>query len=146
MARADYFAVLEAIEAQLKADEDLAEATILVEEDLSFQPGDTVIIYLERREAPANQQGLSAGKRTRFLVTFSVWCYHFALDTRPAMKKRDDLIGRVEVALMRDRTYRGSVESSYIDGGNFASGRTEGGLYMAGAEIRIVADLISIVT
>lgn len=145
MARADYFAVLEAIEAQLKADEDLAEATILVEEDLSFQSGDTVIIYLERRSAPANQQGLSAGKRTRFLVEVSVWCYHFGLEARPAMKNRDDLMGRVEIALMRDRTLRGMVDSFYIDGGSFNYGRTEGGLYMAGAEVRIVADLISIV-
>ncbi len=146
MARVDYYAIEQGIETLLKADTDLSEANIAIEEELTFQRGDTILIYLDRRDAPAEEQTLSAGTRTRLLVTFSIWCFHFGMSKKQdVLERRDDLIGNTEIALMQDRTLSGTVETSWLVGGEFQTGpNPEGKGYGSGGEIQLVADVNAI--
>ena len=138
MARVDYFAIEEAIRTQLKADTDTVKSHILIEPDAAQLPagGDAIAIYLDRRDAPQELQNLAAGLRTRFLVTFSIWCFHFALMQKAEFEKRDDLVSQVELALMTDRTLSGAVDTSWLSGGEFFNSRTnDQDIFMLGAEV-----------
>lgn len=147
MARVDYSTIEDAIETVLKADANLAGVTYLVEEELVMGTGDIVGIYLEDRNAPEAMQSVSAGKRTRFLIRFSVWCWHFGIakNKRTVMKKRDDLLGKVEIALMGNRNLNNTVNTSWLEGGEFESGKDEAGRqFMSGGQIILTADATAV--
>ncbi len=140
MARVDYYGIAKAIQSQLQADSNLADVTVLVEEELTMSRGNVVIIYLDRREAPDDLQTLSAGTRTRFNLFFSIWCFHFGFEKALAIEARDDLLGKVELALMSDPTFSNNVSSSWITGGDFDNGPLPDGVdFMAGAEVQLLA-------
>lgn len=139
MARVDYFAIEEAMAKQLRDDDTLFGVTILVEEELKMGKEDSVIIYLDRREAPADLQTISAGQRTRFNLNFTVNCFTFHLDKQVAMENRDDLIGKVEVALMKDHTFGGTVTGAAITGGDFDTASDGSAGFMSAASIEITA-------
>ena len=144
MARINYYGIEDAIRSVLAADSDLAGVTITVEEELSPARGNVVGIYLDSRSAPNELQGLSAGQRTRFHVTFSIWCWHFGVgrDWRVPMQQRDDLLGKVEIVLMKNRTLNDTVTMSWLTGGEFMSGPDPtGNQFMSGAEIKLTADV-----
>ena len=144
MARVDYFGIEEAIKSILDADADLAGVEVLIEEELTIQRGNVVGIYLDDRDAPNEDQSLSAGTRTRFNVRFSIWCWHFGVgrDRRVPMEQRDDLIGKVEIALMKERTLNDTVNSSWLEGGEFLSGPDPtGNQFMSGASVMLIADV-----
>jgi len=143
MARVNYFDIETTLEDILKDDPTLAGTTILVEEELTFQQDDIVIIYLDRRVAPANEQSLSAGKRTRMDLSFSIWCFHYGLELRDVMKARDDLLGKIEIVLMNNRTLRDKVETSWLEGGEFQTLKTEDQAFMSGAEIVLTTKVIA---
>jgi len=138
-----------AIAERIRNDAAIAEEKIpvAVEEELSASSGRQVIVYLIGREAPRERQSISAGTRTRFLVRFSIMCYAFALQFPRAMELRDDLLGRVEVALMKEpRTFgRAEVFSSWLDGGEFENARGEAGTvsFMSCAEVSLVVEVES---
>ena len=119
-------------------------ADVIIEEELSVQRNNVVGIYLDDRIAPEGDQSLSSGTRTRFQVRFSIWCWHFGIgpDRRPVMEQRDDLLGNVEIALMNNRSLNSTVETSWIEGGEFMSGPDpDSNQFMAGAQIILVADV-----
>jgi len=150
MARADYFALEQAICDRLANDEALVEEGIhvSVEEEVTPRRGRQVIVYLDSREAPADRQGINAGTRTRMLVRYSIMCFAWHLNFPRAMELRDDLMGRVEVALMKDpRNFgRSEVRSAWLQGGAFESARGEGAspTFMAAGEVILIADLESV--
>ncbi len=147
MARLDYYAIEQAIAAQLTAAAELSGVTVTVEQEPEFDEGSKVIIYLINREAPEELQSLSAGKRTRFYITYVAVCVAQALDLRGAMEARDDLLGNVETALMSDRTFSGAANTSWIGGGDFENARNgDEGLFNAAGEIEIVVDAVSVAT
>lgn len=145
MSRVDYYNIEDQIRSVLAADSDLSGVTILVEEEISAQRGNVVAIYLDDRSAPDSLQGLSAGQRTRFLIRFTIWCFHFGIsrDRRAVMEQRDDLVGKVEIALMKNRNLNNSVVTSWLSGGEFISGPDPTGKqFMVGASITLECDAI----
>ena len=145
MARIDYFNIEEAIKSILDADADLADVEVLIEEELTIQRGNVVGIYLDDRDAPDEEQSLSAGTRTRFNVRFSIWCWHFGVgrDRRVPMQQRDDLVGKVEIALMKERTLNDTVNMSWLEGGEFLSGPDPtGDQFMSGASVILIVNVV----
>lgn len=128
----------------LQATADLAGTTVTVEEELLFGTETTpwVGIYLERRDAPSGTQSLSGGQQTRYRLRFSIWCWEYHLESlAKAMQRRDDLIGKVEVALMGNRTLNANVITSWIEGGEMPSVRAPGTQsWLAGGEVVLIAD------
>ena len=144
MSRVDYFTIEEAIKSILDADAIVSAKAILIEEELVFERGNIIGIYLDDRQAPDELQSISAGTRTRFLVSFSLWCWHFGVgrDRRVPMEQRDDLLGNVEIALMKVRNLNDTVNTSWLLGGEFLSGPDPTGKqFMSGAQIILVADV-----
>lgn len=144
MARVNYFEIENQIRAVLAAASDLTGVTILVEEEIAVQRGNVVGIYLDDRSAPSELQSISAGTRTRLYVQFSIWCWHFGIgrDRRPAMQARDDLVGKVEIALMGNRNLNNTVNTSWLEGGEFISGPDPtGDQFMSGAQVRLTVDV-----
>lgn len=146
MARVDYYAIELAIQTQLQAASGLTGVTVALEEELPFgmASDQTVEIYLERREAAADLQGLSAGRQTRFRLHLSLWCWGYSLESvAKACQIRDDLMGNVELALLGDHTFAGAVTSSWLEGGQFdtkeSPGATSG--FSMGGQIILVADV-----
>ena len=140
----DYNAILDAIERIISEDPELGDVSVLVEEELTFQSGSVVIIYLDRDDNPEGIQSLSAGMHTRKWIYFSIWCCHQGLDRREAIRKRNWLKARVETALMRDRTLLNTVEAQWSPGGEFLTARIESG-FMSCAMINLVCDTVAIV-
>ena len=149
MARIDYYELELELKDILDGAEDLTTTgrglTVLVEEDLAFQRGDIILIELNRRDAPDDAQPLAAGKRTRYELQMSIWCYGFGLQRADAMRNRDDLVSRVEIVLQGNRTLNGKVGTSWFTGGEFENRRNEpGDAFLSGAEIELVCDVSAI--
>lgn len=151
MARFDYYGLETDIQTILKADADVSahwaerDPSILIEREMLFGMDEcpAVIIYMDSRSAPSNLQGISSGQRTRFDLRLSLWVCEFHLDSvETASKNRDDLIGLVEVALMKDRTLGGKVGASWLDGGEFMTAQSDNGFISCG-EITLVAEGLS---
>jgi len=140
VARVSYFAIEQAIKAVLDAEDSLQNVEVLLESPLTFNEGLHVIIYLDSREAPASLQSLSAGQRTRYLVSISIWCFAFGLELLDALAARDELVSNVEIALMRDRTFGDVVTTSWMTGGEFQTIPQNAG-FMVGAETRVIVDV-----
>ena len=144
MARVDYYAIETQIKSILDADSNLTGTTVSVEGEILFSAEQTpwVGIYLERREAPASLQTLAAGQRTNFLLRFSIWCWSFSLESiTKAIQQRDDLLGKVEISLMSNRTLGNLVRKSWLEGGEMPSGRMPDNTgFVSGAEIILVAE------
>lgn len=143
MARIDYFSIEEAIKTVLDDDADVT-GSVLIEEEITIQRGNIIGIYLDDRNAADEDQSLSAGTRTRFNVRFTIWCWHFGIgrDRRGPMEQRDDLVGKVEIALMKKRTLNDTVTMSWLEGGEFLSGPDPtGNQFMSGASIILVVDV-----
>lgn len=141
MAAISYFAIEEALRDAIVSDPDLETVRGFIEEDLIFSPesAPAVYIYLESRAAFEEDQRLSAGRRTDYTISLTVWCVEWHQDSvSEAARSRDSLIAKVELAIMRDRTLGGLVDSLWLDGGEFQSGFGEQGFISAG-EIRVMA-------
>jgi len=146
--RADYWAIREGIKEVLEADTSLAGATFLIEAEVLFSPERCPygIVYLNRRTAQPGEQRISAGTRIDFTSHFSIWCAHYSFESLPkAVELRDDFIGTVEVALMKNRTLNGTVRDSWLDGGDFFDTADEKS-FIAIGEIRLVAKHIATTT
>lgn len=131
---AGYFAVEKAIKDAILSDSDLSEVKVFIEQDIvhAAESAPCVLIFANSREAPAGEQRLAAGRRTDWIVSISIICYGWALETEPAAEIRDSLMERVELALMRDRTLGGTCEALWLDGGSFDSGPGNQGFLCAG--------------
>lgn len=148
MARVDYFQIEKEIQTVLKDDADLAGVAVLIEEELTFAEGNIILIELDRRDAPDDLQSISAGQRTRFLLQISLWCWGFGYERERAMEQRDDLLGKVEVALLKHRAaqpgnaFGGEVTSFWMQGGDFENRRTtDSDRFLSGASIDLICDV-----
>ena len=121
---------------------------VLVEEDFSqvvgaLDNGKIVIIYLDDRSATPGQP-IAAGQQTRMDIGFSIWIAAVSVHSfRKAAELRTDLIGKVELALMANRTLNNRAASSWLLGGEFHSARKKspaGLVYMAMGEVKLVAE------
>ena len=127
MARVNYYDIQNEIKEILELDQTLAGINIQIEEPTRFQHGGYVIIHLDRREAPDEDQFIDAGQSTRFDVFFNVVCIQTSMSSlASAMRARDDLMGKVEVALMKVRDLNNKASVQWLGGGPFESGQIEG--------------------
>lgn len=121
MAKIDYVAITRAMRDQLAADADVIrlDARIGIHEpvptDLTRNP--FVGIYESRRTSPPLQD-LAAGTRTRYEIQWEIQVHCFSSDSdgayEDAASRRDELLGAVEVALMRDRTLGGVLADNSL--------------------------------
>lgn len=151
MARADYKALLTNIQTQITnaipaavgANPSITGLLVKVEEDYVVTEK-WCGIYLVGRQAPAALQSLSAGRRTRFDARVDIWSWQYASDYALAAGLRDDILSFVETALMADRTFSGACAMSWIEGGDFVTGKAPtGGRFFAGAQTILTCDLTS---
>jgi hypothetical protein len=96
-----------------------------VEEEIMFSPEMTpwVGIYIDRRDALDQDQSLSAGRRVRYKLWFTLWIWCFSFDRAEAVQRRDDAVAEVEVALMGNRTINDKTGPLWITGGRLPSAR-----------------------
>lgn len=147
MARVDYYAIETQIQTILQADADLTGVMVTVEEELIFGAESTpwIGIYLDRRDAPSDLQRLSAGQQTTFILAISIWCWEYSLDSlKKAIQLRDDLLGKTEVVLMKNRTLGGQVSKSWLEGGDMPSAKVpDSSAWLSGGEIILKAEVTS---
>lgn len=103
-------------------------------------------IYLQPRRAPANRQKLAAGTRSDLLIGFLIRCIGFSIDgTSDAASKRNNLIGDIEDALIRNRDLNGEVEFLYLQGGDVIPPFQEGSGFASVGDVQLeVADRITV--
>lgn len=150
MAIVNYTGILAALVAILKADTRLGGARIYSEEDPQFgvaDAGSCIAVYLSRRQAHPDQV-LAAGKRTRWLLSISVWTFGFSLENfKKAQEMRDALTDQLELVLQENRTISATVDMMWMDGGDFLSAQNPGdGVFVAGAETSIACQVSAIST
>lgn len=141
----DYWGIRQEIRDILKDDADLSGVNVSIEDENYFaaERSPWVGVYLERRDAPIGIQRISAGQQTTYELRFILWCWVYSLEGVPdAIRRRDDVLARVEVALMRQRTLRGKVDHIRLEGGEMPSGRDpDANGFMSGAEIIMIAQI-----
>jgi hypothetical protein len=146
MARIDYYGIEKAIADTIASDTRVAEfaITVVVEEEVMFERGNKVYVFLERRAAPEDRQSISAGTRTRMLCKYVIWCMAYGYKINETIEVRDNLLGAVELALMTDRTFgRSDVATSWIEGGEFDNAKDEAGFNVMGS-IELTVDVTAI--
>lgn len=100
------------------------------------------LIYMVGRRTPERHQRMTAGRTTHYELVFSVWCLHYSMDSMEvAARFRDDLVARVDAALMRDNNLGGLLsKGSWIEAGDVLSGADpQAKAYVAGIETRFIA-------
>lgn len=147
MARIDYYGVISEIRDILKADETLSGVQVTVEGNPPLDSGPWIAIYLTRREAPEGQP-LAVGTRTRMRLRVSIWCWQFSLESsEEASRLRDDLISKVEIALMGNRTINDKVAYLFLEGGQFMNDQLQNDTlngWVSGGEIALTMEAVAI--
>lgn len=148
MARADYHAVEQAIRDTIRNDGSLpAGATVLEEEAVDFIEGAVVVVYLVRREAPAERQVIASGRRLRELLTIEIWIWTTSFGSRTAAaEERDDLIGIVQTIIMGEyandsKFGRSDIVSFWLSGGEFETALEESATLRLGASIELTVEV-----
>lgn len=141
--RIDYTAILQAIRQAIVSDTEVErhdpEIThrVYIERPLTLE-APSIFVYRERRDAPEDQQRLSQGRRVDYDLQIAVWVTEFDMDSVERSSERcDALLGKVELALLNDRTLGGTVNYILLQGGEFISG--EDNQFYSAAEIALVA-------
>lgn len=142
---ADYGASKEAIRSQIASAVTLAPLLVSVDAEFVFCEN-WVGIYSGARRLE-DSYNVTDGRRTRYAVDFEVHCWAFSMDAAGARARRDDLLGQVELAILRDRTFSGALETCSIGAVAFDSGASNDtfGAFWAGARLSLEARL-SVVT
>lgn len=146
MARVDYWNIEQQIKSILETDAvlDPLDVPVFVEEELTMVSGPAIFVWLQRREAPESLQPIAAGRYTRFIIHIDIWVFEVALEVSEAIRKRDDLLGKVELALMAKRSLNSTVAASWIKGGEFENGSNSGGGFYSGASIELAAEVTAV--
>src|SRR3990167_9771384 len=119
----DYWSIEQELKHVLVQDPTLENVQIILENDalMNFEAMTCVGIFLTRRNIP-EEQPIAAGKRMYIDLEFSLWCFVADLENlEGAARKRDELLNKVEVVLMGNRTLNDKVDYSRIDNGDFDS-------------------------
>ena len=151
MSAINYTGIQDALEALLLADTRTNVAKIFVESEPQFDlmgAQQVIAVFLTGRTAPAGEQVLSQGKRTRMLLKMPIWVIAFSIDSyRRACELRNTLLGNLELVLMDNKTIGGTVATSWLEGGDMVSAHDgQGGMWTAGAESLLVAEVSAVNT
>lgn len=141
--RIDYTAILQAIRTAIVSDTEVEKhdpaitQRVYIERPLTVE-APSIFIYRERRDAPDSEQRLAQGRRVDYDITITVWVVESDFQSVEAASARcDALLGKVEVALLHDRTLGGTVAYHLLTGGEFISGEDNG--FFSAAEIALTA-------
>ncbi len=146
MGAIDYHGIKVAIKEMLEDDADLnapLPLNVFVEPDMQFAAEETpwVGIYAENRNAADSDQPLGAAQIVRYTHTLKLIVAFLGFDSLAETTRiRDDVLGRIEIALMKDRTLKGTVVTSWPIGGEMGFAINEGS-FMAVAELMLNADV-----
>ena len=147
MARINYTAILKAIRRVIAEDADVRRVDPRVEVNAPI-PSDLdkpfVAVYEGRREPTAGQD-LAAGTRTRYAVYWEVQVHCFSGESQEdAGEQRDELLGLVEIALMRRRNLGGALEDSslMLRGGPLGGGAAQIGFISSGS-LTVTAEAVA---
>lgn len=149
MSRVDYYDIATELAEVLIADSTMEGVQVTVEDDAPLDSGPWVSVFIENRSTPSGQP-LAAGTKTRFQIRFGIWCWQFSLESiGVASRLRDDLVGRVEIVLMKNRTLNNKVSHSWLEGGDMMSERIQNDNasgFIAGGEIIMIAEITASTT
>lgn len=140
MPAVDYHGIVTTLKTLLEADSSLAGVQVLVEQEPVFDvlgSGKAIVLTLDSRNAPGGQQPISQGKRTRWMVRIAIWAIGFDTVFEEACRKRDDLMGTLELALMNNRTVSDKLAHSFLDGGAFIPVQDARGMYALGETVLV---------
>lgn len=151
MAAIPYADIRAQIKSILASDSSLSGARVFIEEEPQFGLSDVqaaIAVFTDRRTAPAGEQVLAAGKRTRYyLQTLFVVLFFSNESYDAACIGRDNMLGALELVLMANRTLNNTVSMSFLQGGAFYSGRTaQGGPFVSVAELEMTSEVSAINT
>ncbi len=112
----------------LLADPDLDGVTVDIEPVNMFSVELTpwVAIYFESWDTPEESQAIAAGQRAVIETGFVIGVAEYDFDQNEAFAKRDDLMGRVLISLMKNRTLSDTVDGAWPVSGDVESGQAEG--------------------
>jgi hypothetical protein len=134
MARIDYTALVKAIKDVMANDSSVVEFG-----DVTINIGAVPVLtagmlphigVYEGSRSPTTGQSIAAGTRTRYTLRWEVWVTTFSSHSfEDAASRRDELLGHVEVALMKNRDLGGALSNSslMLHGGQLFSGPGNGG-------------------
>ncbi len=141
--RVDYYSILTAIRDAIIRDTEVERhdpaitQRVYIERPLFLEPP-AIFVYRDRRDAVEGNQRISFGQRVDYDLQISIWCMEGDFESAEAASRRcDDLLGKVEVALLADRTLGNTVNTIILTGGEFVSGEDNG--FYSAAEIALVA-------
>ena len=131
--------------AQIAGAVTLAPSLVTVDAEFTFCEN-WVGIYAGTRRLE-DSYNVTDGRRTRYAVEFEVHCWAFSMNASGARVRRDELLGQVELAILRDRTFGGVLETCSIGGVQFDSGASSDapGAFWAGARLTLEARLSVVV-
>lgn len=148
MAKIAYHSVLDSLKLIFEADVLTSDSRVFVEQEpqIGLQDVSKVLVLVLNRRNATPGQSLAAGKRQRYMLSFSVWIMAFSIeDFNRAAVIRDDLLASAELVLMANRTISGTVESLQLDGGEFYNAKSDNGSsFCAMAEIQVQAQVSAI--
>lgn len=146
----DYDGIVDAIAAQLKAFSGLQGVRVEVEQDPTLglpDDGGRALVVESQRRRPSVGQTMAAGKRLRNRFSVIISAIGFDMESyRAAARKRDGLIGQVELAILADRSITNKVTNLEIMGGDFyrASAPGHSGPFASIAETILEMDISAI--
>lgn len=147
MPRISYYGIAAKIMDVLRNDPDVAETakqiTLMEDQPRAAEMMPWIGIYPINRASPPNQP-IAAGSRHRFNVNYEIWVYAFSINgVEDAFLHAEDLLGMVEVALMKHPTLDGMVDFISLTGGDFDNARTDAAFVMGGSVQLTVSKLAS---
>src|SRR3990172_2339488 len=149
MARINYSALLKGIEQVLQNDGDIVafQADVLVKKPVPTTLTGPVVNIFEDRRDPTPSQDISAGTRKRYTIRWAIWVTCFSADSyADAAEQRDELLGKVEIALMKNRTLAGVLPNSSLDiqGGELGRGGPAGDVgFIAQSTLIVTAEAVA---
>lgn len=144
MSRVDYRAIGLKLKQVIEADQDLLYGIpVTLEEEFPFGQIENgwIGVYMTGRGIREGQP-LAIGRSMRMSVYFSVWCFGYNIGEQGgAFVQRDDLIGKVEEILMKNRDLTNEAEIVEVTGGQFINARDEEEYFVAAGSVDIVVDV-----
>lgn len=140
MSAIDYYDIKETIKEILDADADFT-AQVSIEEDVVMNPLEPqLLIQLTNRRYSDADQSLSAGRKSRYDLEFFLTLHVTSFEKAQAIRIRDDLMGFLELALLRNHTLNGKVITSWIGGGEFILAEVEDqqSAFVAAGELKFI--------
>ncbi len=136
MAAIDYYGIETIVQSTIISEMgsgSLVNVTVEVTQPMDTRPW--VAIYLKNR-VDSDIQVCAGGTIKKYSLEFSIWCWGWSLNNpADAARARDELIGDVEIALMKNRKMGGAVDNGTIHGGEFGTAEAPAKGTLMGGEI-----------